>query len=543
VTTTTKARSAPGAKLRRQVGPVGLMFFSIGSIIGSGWLLGALTAATIAGPAAIISWVLAAAFVIVLALVFAELGSASPVSGGTARYTATVFGPLAGFAAGWMSWVYAVALPPLEAEATLRYLEPKWAGLVNSDDLLTGKGLAIAVVLLLIFAAINVAGVRLMSRANAGAVALKIIVPVVAVVAIMASSFHTGNFTAAGGFMPFGIKGILSALPAGGLVLSYAGFEQAAQLGGESRNPGRDIPRAVITSILIAAVLYILLQICLIGALNPRSLHSWLTPFGSVGPYGPFAQIASGLGLAWLAGILYVDAVLSPSACGLSYVASSSRLSYAMGRERHVPTPLTRLSQRGVPALSIALATGVGILMLLPFGSWQKLVGFITSAVALMYAFGPVSLIGLRKTAPGRQTPYRMPAAAILAPASFVAANLVIYWGGWPTNWRLAVAVAAGFVIFAYTRITTPAAERQPLNYRGAAWVLPWLAGLLLISAFGQYAPIKQVIPFWWDIIIVAVFSLVIFRWAITCTQDPATVRQAAEALTTEADTSLVAAR
>src|SRR5664279_6595724 len=97
-------------RLTRSVGFYGLMFISLGSIIGSGWLLGALNAAEVAGPASIISWILAAAILTVIALVYAELGAVYPVAGGTGRFPYFSHGPLAGFVAGWASWLQAVAI-------------------------------------------------------------------------------------------------------------------------------------------------------------------------------------------------------------------------------------------------------------------------------------------------------------------------------------------------------------------------------------------------------------------------------------------------
>ena len=118
-TTGTTADRGAGGQLRRDVGFWGLLFVSLGSIIGSGWLLGALTAATLAGPASLVSWVLAAIMLAILALIHAELGAAYPASGGTARFPRFVFGPLAGFTAGWMAWLQAVTIAPIEVEATL----------------------------------------------------------------------------------------------------------------------------------------------------------------------------------------------------------------------------------------------------------------------------------------------------------------------------------------------------------------------------------------------------------------------------------------
>src|SRR5213595_837620 len=110
------------AGLRRSVGFYGLMFVSLGSIIGSGWLLGALNAAQVAGPASILSWILAAAMLALLALTYAELGAAYPVAGGGARVPYYSHGPVAGFMAGWASWLQAVFIAPIEVLAAITYI-------------------------------------------------------------------------------------------------------------------------------------------------------------------------------------------------------------------------------------------------------------------------------------------------------------------------------------------------------------------------------------------------------------------------------------
>lgn len=102
---------SPG--FRRDVGFWALMFVSLGSIIGSGWLLGGLTAATLAGGASIVSYVLAGAVIMLLALVHAELGAAYPFAGGTGRWPRWVFGSLGGFTAGWIAWLQAVTIVPI----------------------------------------------------------------------------------------------------------------------------------------------------------------------------------------------------------------------------------------------------------------------------------------------------------------------------------------------------------------------------------------------------------------------------------------------
>src|ERR1043166_8193505 len=108
--------------LRRSVGFYGLMFISLGSIIGSGWLLGALNAAKVAGPASILSWILAACMLALLALTYAELGATYPVAGGAARFPYYSHGPIVGFTAGWAGWLQAVFIAPLEVPAVITYV-------------------------------------------------------------------------------------------------------------------------------------------------------------------------------------------------------------------------------------------------------------------------------------------------------------------------------------------------------------------------------------------------------------------------------------
>src|SRR3954471_4316591 len=106
--------STHAGHLKRSVGFWGLMFVSLGSIIGSGWLLGALQAAEVAGPASILSWLLAAGVLSLLALTYAELGATYPVAGGAGRVPYYSHGPVAGFTAGWAAWLQAVFVAPIE---------------------------------------------------------------------------------------------------------------------------------------------------------------------------------------------------------------------------------------------------------------------------------------------------------------------------------------------------------------------------------------------------------------------------------------------
>jgi len=498
---------------RRDVGLMALMFVSLGSIIGSGWLLGALTAATSAGGASIVSWLLAGVIIVLLALVHSELGAAYPLAGGTGRWPRLVFGAFGGFTAGWVAWLQAVTIAPIEVEAALSYLDHQWHGLITGTGALTPIGLGVGTALMLLFTVINILGVRWLAESNRIAVLWKVAVPVLTVVVLIVVSFHGANFTAGGGFAPYGAHGVLAALPLG-VVFALQGFEQAAQLAGEARDPQRNVPRAVIGAVVVGTVLYLALEVAFIGALNPGNLvGGWANPVGK-GDFGPYATLATGLGLGWLAVILYIDAFVSPAGTGLIYVGTAARLSYALGHAGYIPKGVSQISSRGVPYTSIILAFVVGLICFLPFPSWQSLVGLVTSATVIMYAFAPITLLALRKADPHRPRPYRLPAPSVLAPLAFIAANEIIYWTSWTTVWKLMVAIAAGYVIFGISYALGRPIERPPLDPRSLVWILPWLTGLAVISYCGQYGGTK-LIPEWVDLGVVAAFSLVICSVAV----------------------------
>lgn len=496
---------------RRDVSLMALVFFSVGSMIGSGWLISALTAASSAGGASIVSWLLAGMVIGLLALVYSELGAAYPLTGGTARWPRLVFGSLGGFTAGWVAWLQAVTVGPIEVMIALSYLNHKWHGLIDNTGALTRTGFGVATALMLMFAAINVLGVRWLAESNMIVALWKIAVPVLTVIVLITVSFRASNFTAGGGFAPAGAHGVFAALPLG-VVLALQGFEQAAQIGMEARNPKRDVPRAMISAVIVGIVLYLALQVAFIGAVNPGNLaQGWNHPVAR-GDFGPYATLVTGLGLGWLTVILYIDAFISPAGTGLIYMGTSARLGYALGHTGYVPKGICRISKRGVPYTSIALAFFVGMICFLPFPSWRSLVGLVTLAALIMYAFAPITLLALRKADPARTRPFRLSAAPVLAPLTFIAANEVIYWTPWPTVEKLMLAVATGYVVFAISYAVSR--ERPRLDPQSLIWIVPWFTGLAVISYLGQYGGMR-LIPEWVDLGVVALFSLVICYIAV----------------------------
>src|SRR3954465_15396262 len=173
--------------LKREIGLVGLTWGSMGSIIGSGWLFGAQKGLIAAGPAAIISWLIGGVMIMVLALVHAELGGMYPVSGGTARFPHYAFGGVAGASFGWFSWLQAATVAPIEVSAMLEYSAHwSWAERFYNakTGVLTHSGIAVAIVLMAVFVAINFLGVRMLAHANSAMTWWKVAIPLLTILVL-----------------------------------------------------------------------------------------------------------------------------------------------------------------------------------------------------------------------------------------------------------------------------------------------------------------------------------------------------------------------
>jgi len=501
------------------MGPIGAICSSETTIIGSGWLFGAWYAAAAAGTAAILGWVIGGAAIIILALVHAELGGMYPVAGGTARFPHFAFGSLAGVSFGFFSWGIAVA--PVEAFAVMAYAQYYWHGLYDTTTSnVTGLGFGMSITLMAIFTVVNFLAMRAFNKVNTAITWWKVAIPVLAIIVLL-TQFRGGNFGSHGGFLPYGTKALFAAIPSAGIIFAYLGFEQADQLAGEVRNPQRNVPLGIIGAIGIGTVIYILLQVVFIGALRPAELaHGWSGLATNSGlRTGPLAFLTGVVGLGWLAVILRVDAFISPSGTGLIAVTGSSRVGYGLARNRYYPQFFARVDKRGVPWFSLILTFLLGLVFVLPFPSWHSLVSLVTSAAVLMYAGAPLALGAFRRQVPEASRPYRLPGAAVIAPFAFIIANLLIYWSGLEVIWKLGIVLVIGYVLTGIFMAFDN--QRPPLRWKAAAWLPAWLIGVGVISWQGQYsggavkAPVNAAnLPFGWDMLAVAGFSLVIYYWA-----------------------------
>lgn len=502
-------------KLRREARIIGLLFASTTSMIGSGWLFGAYHASRIAGPLAIWSWVVGAVIIMLIALCFAELAALFPRSGALVHMSHASHGEGLGRIWGWMLFLAYVPVPAVETEAIVTYANNYLPYFIqpHSAGLLTVTGFVVCALLLGVLALLNLLAVGLLLNVNSTVTWWKIAVPILTVVVLIAASTHWDVWSADPGSYHF--SGIFTALPTAGIVFSYLGFRTAIDLGGESSDPSRHIPMAVIGSVLLSAAVYILLQIAFLMALRPSDLaHGWAN-LSFTGEAGPFAGLAASLGIGWMATLLYIDAYISPGGTGLMYITGGARILFAVGEMNAGPRWLTRLNSAKAPLLAVAVMWVVGILFLLPFPAWQLMVNYITSITVLTYGLGPIVLLVLRRSQPDLHRPFRLKGAEILAPVAFVCSNWIIYWTGFETNSFLFGLVAAGFVLYAaYYHLVAkqPAAE---FGWRYIAWLLPWFGGMWVLSALSDVGGGYAVLSFWPGVIIVAIWSLIVMVLAM----------------------------
>ncbi|MDW9229938.1 APC family permease (plasmid) [Burkholderia cepacia] len=502
-------------KLRRDAGIIGLLFASTTSMVGSGWLFGAYHASRIAGPLSIGSWVLGAIIIMLIALCFAELAAMFPRSGALVHMSHASHGVgLGRIWCGLLFLAYA-PVPAVEAEAIVTYANNylPWFIQPGSAGLLTAIGFMACGGLLGIMALLNLMVIRWLLSVNSTITWWKILVPLLTIAGLMGASTHWGVMQAAPD--SYHLSGMFTALPAAGIVFSYLGFRTAIDLGGESANPHRNIPLAVIGAVLLAAVIYILLQIAFIYALAPADLAAGWNHLSFKGEMGPFAGLAATLGMGWMATLLYIDAYVSPGGTGLMYVTGGSRILFAAGELDAGPRMLTRLNSNKIPWVAVLIMWAVGVLFLLPFPAWQQMVSYITSITVLTYGLGPVALLVLRRNMPDLERPFRMSGAGLIAPIAFVCSNLVIYWTGFKTNNFLFSLVAIGFVLYALYHHVVLRRSARDFGWKHIAWLLPWFGGLWLLSWMGGIGGGLGVIGFGWDILLVAVWSLVVLALAM----------------------------
>ena len=222
--------------LQRSIGLTALTFVAVSGIIGSGWLFAPLFTAQVAGPGALISWMIGGIAMLLLALCFAEIVALLPVAGGIARIPHFTHGDVTSMLLGWTAWIGYNTAAPIETLAMLEYLGHLLPWLYQGgaeSKQLSGAGRIVGLGVLLSFVWINALGVRAFARANTGLTWIKLGVPLGVGAVLVISRLRLENFTDFGGFLPYGVDGVLAGVSSGGVIFALIGFRHAIDMAGE----------------------------------------------------------------------------------------------------------------------------------------------------------------------------------------------------------------------------------------------------------------------------------------------------------------------
>lgn len=493
--------------LKRRMGLWSLVATGLGSVIGSGWLFSSLYAAQTAGAASILAWLIGGVLMLLIALVFAELGMVKPESGGVVRYPLYSNGSLAASIVGWCMWVTYVANPPTEAAGVLQYASAYLPG-VFAHGQLTWLGVLLAAVLMAVFVVINYFGVRLFARTNNVVTAIKVFIPTTTVVVLIATGFHGSNLHEHGGVAPYGWGAALGTIATAGMVFAYTGFRNIVELSGEAVNPRRTIPQSLVITICTTIVLYIGLQIAFLGAVPGRLLgHGW----HGVDLDSPFAQLALMVNMTWLYWVLIADSMLSPSGAGIVFTGANARNVFGLAKNGFFPAWAAKVNPRwGVPTRALLINFVVGFLFLLPLPSWHKITGITGTLIAFTFAIGSVTLLAFRRVGLAKPE-VRLPGMQVFAPAAFAVASLVIFWVPWGTLLKTIPIVVLSLVLFVVNHVRRRDASRE---VTGGIWLVVYLVVMFVLAYLGPYDGLG-VLPEPWGSLAVVVAALGMYFWGV----------------------------
>lgn len=414
--------------LKRSMGLLALMMFSVGSIIGTGIFVILGEAIPKAGPAVIVSFVLAAIVCAFSALSYAELAGTIPVSGSSYSYAYATLGEIIAWVCGWCLMLeYGVSVAAVAVgwgqylneflKGTIGVEIPphiaappgEWAGSACPAEIPEGfiatadcaQGVfnipAVVVVVLCMFLLLR--GISESATANTIMVFIKLGI-LVFFAAVAFTAFEPGNFMP---FAPLGVAGIGAA--ASQVFFSYIGFDAASTAGEEAKNPKRDLPWAIIGSLIVVTLMYLLVTIAAIGARGGQ-------PEDYEGQSGEavLAQIANEVtGNTWAGNLIALGAVISIFSVVLVVMYGQTRILFAMGRDGLLPKVFTKVNPRTQTPVNntIIVAVIISILAaLVPLGQLAE-----ATSIGTLFAFMIVNagVISLRRSKPNMDRSFKTP--------------------------------------------------------------------------------------------------------------------------------------
>ncbi|WP_067201510.1 amino acid permease [Microbacterium sp. XT11] len=398
VTTTTTKGLHPGLT-RRQISMMGL-----GGAIGAGLFVGSGQAIGIAGPAVLISYLVAGGIVVLVMAMLAEMVAARPSSGAFSSYAQKAMGRSAGSAVGWLYWIQLVVV--IAAEAT-------GAGGIVAAWIPAVPAWVWVLVFVAALTAVNLFGVRNYGRFEFWFAAIKVaaiiaflVVGACAIIGLIPGVPATGvtNVVAHGGFAPNGMTGIAAALLI--VVFAFGGTEVVAIAAAESDDPSRNI-RRIVREVLVRILIFYVGSIFVIVSVLP-----WNDPSVKAGPFSAVLDTLRVPGVGLVMDLIVVVALLSAMNAN---IYGASRMAYSLAERGFAPLAATRTSAKGVPYVAVLASVAFGFVTVVlnwafPDTVLPALLNVVGSTLLVIWTATAVSQIILRRRADrdGAPMPMRM---------------------------------------------------------------------------------------------------------------------------------------
>ena len=515
-------------KLKKEIGLSAILFASVGGIVGSGWLFGSFHAAEASGTYSILAWIIGAFAMLLVALCFAELSTMFPKSGALVHLSHLTHGQFLGRIWSWILFLAYVSIPPVEVIAVITYASKYVPELIQQNTgLLSTTGLIVSIAILAILVCINFLAVKWVLRINSYITVWKIVIPVTTIVVLCVYAFHTENLTYAS--YGFSMADALPTIATAGIAFSFIGFRNAIDLAGESSNPNKHIPIALIGSIGIAMLIYVGLQFAFIVSIPNGETINWKN-LSFISVSAPLAVLSALIGATWWSLVLYADAFVSPLGSSYICVTTSSRITMASGEIGYLPKFLSDLNRYGAPWKSLVVTFLFGCIFFLPFPSWQQMVSYVTSIIVLSFGLGPIILLILRKKLPERERPFRLKWAGIIAPVAFFISNCIIIWAGHEAISFMLKIILFFLVIYIIGNFISSSKFPARKSWMKILWLVPYFLGLLVISKYGpQMLGGNGMFGFWTTILWTLLLRIIILIYSIKSSQDIDEIKFAAK--------------
>jgi len=410
--------TAEATSLRRGIGALDLTALGIGAIIGTGIFVIVGEAISLSGPALVLSFVLAGVTCIFSALSYAELASTIPVSGSAYTYAYATMGELLAWIIGWdliLEYGVSVAAVAVGWGAYFVTLLDSLFGITLSESisLPPGEGGTVnvpAFVLVLAVAALLISGIRQSARSNTIMVITKLLVLAFFIVVAL-SAFNGDHFS---DFAPNGWSGIEDA--AALIFFAYIGFDAVSTGSEESQNPGRDLPIAIVGSLVICTIIYILVSVAAVGALPSDQL---------AGEDAPLAvALSEGAGVDWGADIVTFGALVAITSVVLTILYGQTRVAFSMCRDGLMPPGLGAVWEKTRTPVILTTVFAIPIAILAALVPLQEIAELVNIGTLFAFFIVNIAVIWLRRTKPEMERGFRVPLVPVVP---IIGALLCVY--------------------------------------------------------------------------------------------------------------------